>query len=296
VVTQIGTPDLGGGRGRLSDWATQRWVVWSGRRVALAEAPWLDGPVGGTRVIGSDFFDELARERDWIADESSPERGLVDDFAALAGPGCVPAGVHPAVVHFYERTASYDLDVWSEWSGVFRPFGTLLAVLFSRRLQQLNIPLSPLDASLGVGNRVIKLRDRDGRSVMTAWVRELLGSRRTLYAGSYGVCAMPDEPGPCLRVVFPLPNGSAVVVMRPESNPDGSLTVSSFGAGFGAAGFYFFVQAEPGYGYARYVATLKETIRVFVDAEGAPRADHALNVFGRTFLRLHYRMKRRVKG
>ena len=48
------------------------------------------------------------------------------------------------------RTAAYELDSWAEWCGAFRPFGRLLALLFSRRLQQLNVPLTGLDTSRGV--------------------------------------------------------------------------------------------------------------------------------------------------
>ena len=40
------------------------------------------------------------------------------------------------VAQFYERTSEYDIDAWSEWSGPFRPLGSLLASLFSRRLEQ----------------------------------------------------------------------------------------------------------------------------------------------------------------
>jgi hypothetical protein len=93
-----------------------------------------------------------------------------------------------------------------------------------------------------------------------------------------------------MRVVFPLPNGSAIVVMRAESNADGSLTVSSFGNGFGGAGFYFYVRNGPGDGWARYLGTLKESIRVYVGEDRTVRADHVLDVFGATFLELHYRM------
>ena len=47
---------LGQKRGYLSDWLTQRWVQLTGRRVSLADVPWLAGPVGGTREIGIEFF------------------------------------------------------------------------------------------------------------------------------------------------------------------------------------------------------------------------------------------------
>jgi hypothetical protein len=287
---RIDTPWLGSSRGQLSDWFTQRWVQLTGRRVSLGDHPWLDGPTGDPDVIGSDFFDRLAAARGLTVDEQTLPRGLLDDFSALSGPGCSVDRIAPQVVRFYERTSEYKLDVWSQWCGAYRPFGSVLAVLFSRRLQQLNVPLAPLDTSLGISNRVLKLRKPDGQAILTAWVRELLGSRNTLYAGSYGVCAVPGEPGACMRVVFPLPNGSAIVVMRPESHPDGSLTVSSFGSAFGSAGFYFYVSGGSGHGWARYVPTLKESIRVFLGPDQTLRADHVLHIFGAAFLKLHYRM------
>src|SRR5262245_30270025 len=121
---EIRTPSLGGRRGRLSDWATQRWVQATGRRVDLSDHPWLEGPVGDVEGIGSDFFRRLAERKqlDFVA--SGPRRGLVADFSRLAGPACDPAAVDPRVVEFYEDTARFDFDVWSEWCGAFRPFGS----------------------------------------------------------------------------------------------------------------------------------------------------------------------------
>ena len=94
-------------------------------------------------------------------------------------------------------------------------------------------------------------------------------------------------------MAFPLPNGYALVVMKPESHPDGSFTLKSEGLRFGDPGFYFFVQSEPGQGWARYVASLKESIHVFEYGRGEARADHELRIWGVRFLRLHYRMRRR---
>lgn len=119
--------------------------------------------------------------------------------------------------------------------------------------------------------------------MQTAWVREIVASKRTLYAGSYSLCRVPGFDGPCVKVAFPLPNGSANVIMRPKSSPDGSFTVRSSGRTFGDPGFYFFVEAGSDRGWARYLKTLEEDIR----------ADHNLRIWGRTFLRLHYRMRRK---
>jgi hypothetical protein len=155
-------------------------------------------------------------------------------------------------------------------------------------------PLSSLDTKLGITSNVVQLKERSGRVVYTAWVRDVVSTERTLYAGSYSVCRVPGYLGPCVKVVFPLPNGSAIVIMRPESSPDGSFTVRSAGLRFGDPGFYFFVEKEPGCGWARHVRTLQETIRVYADAQGTLRADHDLWIWGARFLRLHYRMRKRA--
>jgi hypothetical protein len=246
---------------------------------------------GDTDVIGTDFFARLAEREGLVLTRNGAPRGLVPDLSVLESSGCSIQELHPAVARFYERTSEYDFDVWSEWSGFFRPFGQLLALVFSRRLQQLNVPLYPLDTSLGITSEVLELRSPEGELVRTAWVREIAVTGNTLYAGSYSVCSVPGHPSPCIRVVFPLPNGNAHVILKPQSHRDGSLTVSSRGKRFGDPGFYFFVQSAPAQGWARYVATLKEDIHVFAGAGDDPRANHTLELWGKRFLRLHYRMR-----
>lgn len=291
---EVRTPNLGGRRGVLSDWITQRWVQLTGKSVELRDYPWLDGPVGDVELIGSAFFRRLAEKKKLDFVSEGPGRGLIEDFSRLSGPACSPSDVDARVIAFYENTADFEFDVWSEWCGAFRPFGGALAAIFSRRLQQLNVPLSPLDTRLGITSDVVQLKERSGQVVYTAWVRDVVSTKRTLYAGSYSVCHVPGYPGPCVKVVFPLPNGSAMVIMRPESGPDGSFTVRSAGVRFGDPGFYFFVEKEPGRGWVRHVRALQEAIRVYADTQGTLRADHDLWIWGTRFLRLHYRMRKRA--
>jgi hypothetical protein len=285
---------LGERRGYLTDWVTQRWVQVTGRRVVRAAEPWLDGPVGEPRGIGPEFFADLAaRERLTL----SPTRpaGLITDFSLLSAADFDPSVVHPRVVDFYTRTSEYELDSWAEWAGVFRPLGALLAVLFSRRLQQLNVPLSGLDTSRGVTSEVLQLVDPGSGAVAhTAWVRLLVGSGHVLYAGSYSLASVPGRTGACVKVVFPLPNGNAIVLMRPIAHADGSLSVVSAGDRFGDPGFYFTVRRGDVL-WARYVKSLKESIRVYAAEEGDVRADHVLTLWGARFLRLHYRLRRRAR-
>jgi len=284
---------LGDKRGYLSDWLTQQWVRATGRKVKLSEQTWLDGPPGNPRRIGTQFFTDYARTRGLEAVEDGP-RGLLPDFAQLELRQGDP--VSASVRRFYERTSEYELDAWSEWRGVFRPFGRALALLFSRRLQQLNVPLSPLDSSQGISSAVLQWRDpASGSVVETAWIRELHATRNTLYAGSYSTCRVPGYEFPCVKVVFPLPNGNAIVLMKPETHPDGSFSVASAGRRFGDPGFYFVVHGEAGVAWARYVRSLKESIRVYAAERDTIRADHLLWFCGLEFLRLHYRMRVMVK-
>ncbi len=284
---------LGHSRGYLSDWTTQRWVRLTGRQVDLREYPWLSGLVGPTTGIGHTFFEQVAQEQGFDVRRGGDGCGLVSDFSELRGPTFDPGAVHPSVAHFYEQTSAYEMDAWAEWCGAFRPFGGLLAVLFSRRLQQLNVPLSALDTSRGITSEVLQLVDpATGEVRHTAWVRELIGTGNVLYAGSYSYCRVPGYDGACVKVVFPLPNGNAMVIMRPVAHPDGSLSIISAGRAFGDPGFYFTIHTREGV-YARYLKALKESIRVYPMEHGAVRADHVLTLWGATFLRLHYRLRPR---
>ena len=154
---------LGDSRGHLVDWLTQRWVQLTGRPVDLTRERWLDGPVGDPEGIGADFFDRLAGANGLTVKRGDPNSGLLSDFHLLAGATFDPHRVDPRVASFYERTASFELDAWAEWCGAFRPFGRMLAWIFSRRLQQLNVPLSALDTSRGMTSEVLQLGEMPRR-------------------------------------------------------------------------------------------------------------------------------------
>ena len=123
------------------------------------------------------------------------------------------------------------------------------------------------------------------------WIRQSIASKRTLYAGSYSVSRIPGYSGQCIKVCFPLPNGRAIVIMRPQVHCDGSFSVISDGRRFGDPGFYFVLESE-GVAWARYVQTMKETIHVYAAEAGSVRADHILRIWGNVFLRLHYRLQK----
>jgi hypothetical protein len=264
----------------IVDAVTQAWVRATGRRIDPSLECWLDGPAADARGIGANFFQSYAAKHGIALDEAP---GLLDTAAPLD-----PANrMDPLVRMFYERTSSFDIDAWAEWSGLFRPFGELLARMFSRRLGQLNLPLSALDTSRGMSSKIFSLSGTG----MRAWVRSLNATGQTIYAGAYSLCTVPNRSEHCVRVVFPLPNGSATVILFPEIGSDGSLTLWSQGRRFGDAGFYFVVKGE-GKTWARYVRSMHESIRVYVEGREL-RTDHVLHLFGLVFLRIHYRLRLR---
>jgi hypothetical protein len=66
------------------DWTTRRWVQATGRRVALDECSWLEGPVGDGDVIGADFFAPLS---------DIPEISFFCEGAPDREPGDLVAGL-----------------------------------------------------------------------------------------------------------------------------------------------------------------------------------------------------------
>ncbi|MEX0835211.1 MAG: hypothetical protein WD010_03920 [Nitriliruptor sp.] len=282
----------GSRQGALLDRATQRWVVATGRPVSFVEQPWLDGPVGAPDGIGDTWIAQHAA-RVGASTAERPGSGLLPDLHACDGPGFDAARLRPDIRDFYEHTSDWQLDVWSRWSRWAEPGGRLIHALFARRLRQLALPLDPLDTAYGMESRVITFTGVDGEHLGTAWQRTLRATGTTLFGGCYGTVSLPGTDRPSVRVVFPLPNGSLTVLLRPDVTARGDLLLTSPTGGFGQDGAYLVVRA-PGedHGWARRVP-LPERFEVFVDEAGELRCQHQLRLGRAEVLRLHYRVERR---
>jgi hypothetical protein len=278
--------------GDALEWGIQRWVTWSGREAHISEVPWLAGPVGKGR-IGSGFYEEYAREAGLEIIRDDSEAGLLPDFGALAGEGFDPGKVHTMIRDFYERTARYSLEAWSEWSRVLRYPPRTLIYLVSRNIQQLNLPTSSSAVDAGMSSELVRLVDPATRATpYTGWLRLSVATGAVIYAGFYTTCGLPGREGRFVKVVFPLPDGSATVVLRPENRPDGSFALVSAGDDFGDAGYYRVHRGLDGTLRTKYVP-IKEVIHVFVDRAGTLRTNHALGLWRARFLTLHYEISRR---
>lgn len=283
--------------GFLQDWITQVWVKITGRTFDPQRDEWLAGPVGNTRVIKDRFIQDLAAKEHLNIKENEWNFGLMEDINALGFTIEERNCLNPRIADFYEHTSNYNFEIWSEWCGFFKPFGWLLSVIFSRRLQQLNLPLSSIQSAKGIKSSIIKLKDKISEETKwTVWYRILKSTQNVVYSGVYTICEVPNYPGKFLKVVFPLPNGNATVVMRKEVLEDGSLKLSSDGKKFGDNGFYFVLTNYNGKYWARFVKSMHEWITVYEDDEKVLRADHVLKFYGLTFLRLHYKMTDKQSG
>src|SRR5712671_2929510 len=267
----------------------QIWVHLSGKRIREADAPWLRCPLGEPGRIGTGIYERIARDEN-LEIRVPPCAGLIPDFNALRGPGFHPDAIHTAIRHFYEHAAAYHLEVWTEVALLGRFFLWLLVEFISRRMEQLNFPISSLEVAKGMSSEVVQLLEPvSGRIVYTGWLRRLKSSGHVIYAGLYSTVQVPGEANPCVKVTFPC-NGSANVYLSPVAHPDGSFGLDSSGSAWGRSGFYRIVRSGADHRRVRYVKTLHELFRVYVDNEGVLRTEHTISFLGLSIIRLHYKM------
>lgn len=272
--------------GRLIDQSTQRWVRETGRNVDLSVATWLDGPTGGAGVVADAWLPEVTALH---SGTQRREAGLLPAMSELSSPRFDAAALRPEVVNFYEHTSRYRLDVWSQWSPLMWPGGWLISTIFAKRLQQLSLPLSPLEVAYGIDSDVIAVDHQSGSQIGAAWLRRVRATGQLIYSGWYGLARMPGSDDPVVRVVFPLPNGSCTVFLAPHNDDNGALVLESPLGPYGTPGAYLVVH-RPGNRASVRRIPIAETFRVFVDADGLLRTDHHMRIWNATVVRLHYRM------
>jgi hypothetical protein len=275
--------------GVCMEWFIEILVRVTGKRVRKNDAPWLECFLGKPGLIGTGIYERIAEESG-LQIRAPKDAGLIPDFNALRGPSFDPRNVRAEIRNFYEHAARYQLEVWTEVSLTGRFFLWLLVEFISRRMDQLNFPISSLEVAKGMSSEVLQLYDPDSGVVeATGWLRRLKSSGNVIYAGIYSVVKVPGEFDPCVKVTFPC-RGSANVYLRPFAYADGSFGLDSAGRGFGRSGFYRVVDAGPDYWRVRNFTTLHEFFHVYVDSEGVLRCDHSISFVGLVIMRLHYKM------
>ena len=262
-----------------------------GRPVDLAgEHSWLDAPMHAGPLIGDGWLAHAAAMGGRVV-EGSADAGLLREMADLDGPGFDAGDLAAQVRDFYEHTARWRMEVWTQWTPVFQPGGDLVARYFGRRVHQLALPMRPLDVAHGMDSRVALLLGPDGRQQAAGWIRTLRRTGDYVYSGCYSSRRLPGADRPSVHVTFPLEEGNVQVFLRPRALPGGALELSSPPGRFGVDGAYVVVRV----GGATYAARapIHETFRVYVDRDGELRTDHDLRMWSATAVRLHYKLERR---
>ncbi|MEO0899741.1 MAG: hypothetical protein AAFY71_25240 [Bacteroidota bacterium] len=284
----------------------QYWLGWigvrliriiikiGGKSVAIKDAPWLEGMIGPEGEIGDKPYQMLAK-KEGLSLVQSPKGALVKDFDQLNSPSFDVNFCDPKVRHFYENTALYDMDVWSESRFPGRLFLWLIVNTVSRYMNQLNFPVLGLEMSKGMSSEIISLQDSTGKTMHTGWYRRLKENGRVIYTGFYSTVNPPELNGACIKVVFPLPKGNATVILKPYLDEKNRFVLVSDGKKFGEQGFYRIVSQRRDHYKVMQLKRLKEKFTVYTDPEGVLRCDHSVHFWGMVMLRLHYRMNLKKK-
>jgi hypothetical protein len=273
------------------DRATRAFWRMRGRPIDPAdEHAWLTAPSHSEALVGDRWLDDAARALGGAVDEGAVSAGLLPDMSALDGPLFRAAELAPAVRDFYEHTALWRMEVWTQWSPVFQPGGEAIARVWGRRVQQLALPTHPLDVARGIDSRVVSIVDAQGHQQAAAWIRTLRSTGEHVFSGYYTSQRLPASEQPSVHVTFPLESGNVQVFLQPRVVGGGGLMLSSPPGPFGSDGAYVVVE-DAGERFAAR-APIHETFHVYVDAEGVLRTDHVLKLWSAVVVRLHYKLTR----
>src|SRR5690606_41544641 len=82
--------------------------------------------------VGDGWLHATASAWGCVVREQVSDAGLLSDMAVLDGPDFRAADLRPEVRDFYEHTASWRMEVWTQWNPVFQPGGELISRLFAQ--------------------------------------------------------------------------------------------------------------------------------------------------------------------
>lgn len=275
---------------KFQDWFTQQWVILWGKKFDPAKALWLIGPFGNLNGIGEDFINQLAAKENLIVERETSSHGLIPSIGVLSLSESELSIVSKQVIDFYEKTAKYNLFLTVKWNPFFRVFGVLVNTLFSKRINQLNIPTENSKVPDSLTSEIVRLLDAKTNEVKyTIWFRTIKTSNRVAYAGVYGTCVLPSGKT-CIKAVFPLPNGNASVIMTPSVGENGELILDSSGKNFGDAGFYFLLNDSKGNYWAQFIRSFRD--RLIVREEyGHISAEQKITLWGLKVLEFSYKIR-----
>lgn len=280
----MGTPHK---KQTFQDWITQQWVILFGHRIDRINHQWLLGPFGGTKGIGLKFIMQLAEKENLVVDDQTEARGLIQSIDQLNLTENELAALSQSVIDFYENTSNYDLRLKVKWNPFFKVFGILLRIIFSKRIEQLNVPIENIADSKGLKSEIIHLLDKKTNELKrTIWLRSFKTTGQVVYSGVYEACNLPSGQA-CIKAIFPLPNGSATVILTPRVGENGDLILESSGRQIGDSGFYFLLEDSKGELWAKFIKSFKDKL-VVASENGKITAIQTLTLWNLRVLRFEY--------
>lgn len=276
----------------FQDRITQQWVIFFGKRIFKKENDWLLGPFGKTNGIGLKFINQLAKKEQLIIDRGEKDKGLIKSIQQLNLSETELNALSKDVIDFYENTSNYDFDLKVKWNPFFKTLGRLLKLLFSNRIEQLNIPIENVKDSKELKSELIHLLDaKTQETSRTIWLRTFKSTGQVIYSGVYETCKIPSGQT-CIKAIFPLPNGSATVILSPSVGPNGELILNSSGSEFGDSGFYFLLNDSKGNLWAKYIKSFKDNLVARSKDEGI-LVKQTLTLWRLKVLKFEYDIKKR---
>lgn len=274
----------------FQDWVTQQWVILFGKKINTQEYQWLLGPFGNINGIGEIFINQLAENENLSISKSSKNKGLLKSIEQLNLPSSEKNRLSKNVIDFYENTSNYKLYLTTNWNPIFLVFGYLLKFLFSKRLEQLNIPLRNNKNSQEMNSEIVQLTDKTTEKVKrTIWLRRFKQTNQIIYSGVYETCKIPNGKV-CIKAIFPLPNGSATVILQPIVGKKGELILKSAGRKIGDCGFYFLLKDKNGNLWTKFIKSFKDNLTVSSE-NGKIKANQKLTFYGLNVLNFKYEIK-----
>ena len=274
----------------FKDWFTQQWVILWGRKIEPENLPWLMGPFGSLGSIADDFIDQLAKAEKLIVERNTTSHGLISPITQLNLSDIEIARLSEKVIDFYENTSHYNLNLKVKWNPLFKGFGILVNTLFSRRINQLNIPTKSLEDSKTITSEIITLLDPKTKQVKyTIWFRTFEATGEVVYSGVYSTCTLASGKT-CVKAVFPLPKGNATVIMSASVGAEGELILDASGRKFGDPGFYFLLNDAKGNFWSQYIRSFRDQLKVYSDKESIS-AEQTLTLWNLRVVRFKYQIK-----
>lgn len=275
----------------LQDWITQQWVIFFGEKIDKTEHHWLLGPFGCTNGIGLKFIKQLAEKEHLIIGNKKNNKGLIASIDQLNLSSNELNALSQDVIDFYQNTSNYELRLKAKWNPLFKGFGILVSTIFSKRIEQLNVPMKNVEDSSGLTSEIIQLFDPKTNEVRrTVWLRTFKSTGQIVYSGVYETCTIPSGKT-CIKAIFPLPNGNATVILTPRIGKNGELILDSAGQKIGDSGFYFLLKDTEEQLWTKFIKSFKDKL-VVKSFNNRITATQTLTLWSLKVLKFEYEIKK----